>query len=360
MLLSRKELITRVRDEYPAKYGLHLLFGECLVHVKATRPDIVASLVNYCRPFVVKSGEPDIEISVHETPETDFGLHLIMKEPDPGKTKVKEEYVDFSDGRAVRKRLTGMVYFFGGGQHLAMGPCLANMNQVVNFINNRYIEWMLCRGCLLGHAAGVEHQGRGLALAGFSGTGKSTLSLHIMSRGTRFVSNDRLIVQQTARGLRMNGVAKLPRINPGTVLNNPDLSTVISDEERAAFKEIPTDVLWHVEQKYDVPIDECFGRDKFVLSAPMEDLVILNWRRDKTPLVIRRIDPFERKDLLPAFMKTPGLFIHKGEDCRLAEISEDNYAEWLSKCRVWEFAGGVDFEGATRACLGILDGGDSE
>lgn len=356
MLLSRKELVIRVRDEYPAKHDLYLLFGECLVQVLANHPDIIASLVNYCQPFVVTGGNPDIVISFHETPETDFGLHLIMKEPDPGKSKVKEEYADFLDGRAVRKRLTGMVFFFGGGQHLAMGPCLANMNQVVNFINNRYIEWMLCRGCLLGHAAGVERHGKGLALAGFSGTGKSTLSLHIMSRGTRFVSNDRLIIQQTERGLRMNGVAKLPRINPGTVLNNPDLSSVISEEERETFKEIPADLLWHVEQKYDVPIDECFGTDKFVLSAVMEDLVILNWRREPIPLVVRRVDPFERKDLLPAFIKTPGLFIHTGKDSTLAETSEDNYAQWLSQCRVWEFSGGVDFESATRACLNILDG----
>lgn len=43
------------------------------------------------------------------------------EEPDPGKSKVKEEYADFPDGRLVRKRLTGMVFVFGEGDHLAMG-----------------------------------------------------------------------------------------------------------------------------------------------------------------------------------------------------------------------------------------------
>ena len=358
-MMSREALITRVRAEYPVTHELDLLFGECRVHVQANHSYIIAGLINYCRPFVIKGGRPDLTISFHETPEADLGpvlgFDLITKDPDPGKTKIKEEYADFPDGRVVRKRLTGMVFLFGGGQHLAMGPCIANMNQVVNFINNRYIEWMLCRGCLLGHAAGVEYQGKGLALAGFSGTGKSTLALHIMSRGTRFVSNDRLILEQTKSGLRMNGVAKLPRINPGTVLNNPDLSSVIPEEEKAAFHAIPADILWYVEQKYDVPIDECFGRDKFVLNAPMEELVILNWRRENVPMVIRRIDPFERKDLLPAFIKTPGLFIHTRQDCALSEAGEESYAEWLSQCRVWEFTGGVDFHAATRACLNILD-----
>ena len=68
-----------------------------------------------------------------------------MKTPDPGKTKIKEEYVDLDDGRIVRKRLTGMLFVFGGGQNVAVGPCGANLNQVINFINNRYIEWLLCR-----------------------------------------------------------------------------------------------------------------------------------------------------------------------------------------------------------------------
>ena len=64
--------------------------------------------------------------------------------------------------------------------HAAVGPCLANDNQIVNFINNRLIEVRLRAGDLLFHAAGVARNGRGLALAGFSGAGKSTLALAIM------------------------------------------------------------------------------------------------------------------------------------------------------------------------------------
>ncbi len=353
---SRQIFILGIREEFPAEHAVFLMFGRCRVHVRANHPAIISFLSHYCGPFVVKDGTPDILITVHETPVTDLKLRLTMKEPEPGKSKVKEEYADFPDGRLVRKRLTGMVFVFGEGEHLAMGPCLANMNQVVNFINNRYIEWMLCRGCLLGHAAGVEHRGKGLALAGFSGTGKSTLSLHIMSNGTRFVSNDRLILETSENGLMMNGVAKLPRINPGTVLNNPHLAGVIPEEEKQAFRAMPEDILWHVERKFDVPIDDCFGREKFILRAPLLGLVILNWRRENTPLVIRSIDPCKRKDLLPAFMKTPGLFIHQGPDCQLPEFSDETYASWLSQVSVWELSGGVDFVKATRFCMDVLEG----
>ncbi|GAB6097033.1 hypothetical protein JCM14469_32870 [Desulfatiferula olefinivorans] len=350
------DLIERVRSRHPALWAIDLRFGDCTVHVQANRRDIVDDLSGYCRPFVVESSRPNIVISVHETDETDTGLRYAPREPDPGKAKVKEEYADTPDGRVVRKCLTGMVFVFGGGEHLAMGPCLANMNQVVNFINNRYIEWMLCRGCLLGHAAGVEYRGRGMALAGFSGMGKSTLSLHIMSRGTRFVSNDRLIIEENGKGLIMNGVAKLPRVNPGTVLNNPDLASVIPDDEQNRLRQISPADLWTLEQKYDVPIDRCFGEDRFILRAPMEHLVLLNWTRSDQPMTVRPIDPAQRKELLPAFMKTPGLFIHSVEGCNLLEGDADTYAHWLSRCRVWEFSGGVDFDKATHICLDILRG----
>lgn len=88
-----------------------------------------------------------------------------------------------------------------------------------------------------------------------------------MSNGTRFVSNDRLILEDSPDGLIMNGVAKLPRINPGTVLNNPHLASVIPEEEKQTFRDLPEDILWHVERKFDVPIDECFGQEN--LSLPL-------------------------------------------------------------------------------------------
>ncbi len=81
-------------------------------------------------------------------PAPEVGLAYIPKEPDPGKPRVKEEYLDFPDGRLVRKRLTGLVFAFNQTEHYALGPCLANLNQVVNFINSRLIQHALARGAL--------------------------------------------------------------------------------------------------------------------------------------------------------------------------------------------------------------------
>ncbi len=147
----------------------------------------------------------------------------MQKKPDPGKSKIKEEYAEIEGGRIVRKRFAGMHFIFGGELHVAIGPCLENPNRIVAFINNRFIALKLNEGCLLGHAAG-------LAPGGFFGAGKSTLALHLMSRGVTFISSDPLIVTQNcAGGLKMFGVAKLPRVKPVVFL---DFIVMESDDAR--------------------------------------------------------------------------------------------------------------------------------
>ena len=89
---------------------------------------------------------------------------------------------------------------FGGGRNLAIGPCLENSNQVINFVNNRFIEWSVRRGSLLCHAAAVSQGERGISFAGFSGMGKSTLALKTMGQGLSFVSNDRLLISRGEGG----------------------------------------------------------------------------------------------------------------------------------------------------------------
>ena len=348
---SRQALVARIREELPADRPLYLRFGRCVLAVYANRTEIVEGLERYFKPFVSESRDAAIRISVHDSPEYRLPVNYTVKTPDPGKTKIKEEYVDLDDGRIVRKRLTGMLFVFGGGQNVAVGPCGANLNQVINFINNRYIEWMLCQACLLGHAAGVILNGRGLALAGFSGAGKSTLALHLMNEGATFISNDRLMIQKRKNGLVMHGVAKMPRINPGTALNNPYLKKIMSAEEQDRFASLPEDALWDLEHKYDALITDCYGPNRFELQAAMRGLVLLNWRRDGGATEVVQVDLDERRDLLPAFMKNVGLFFLSAPRCQMPPPKEETYIDFLSRCRVLEIRGGVDFDVATRACL---------
>jgi HprK-related kinase B len=354
-LLCRQNLVERYRNEFQARHALRLQFGPTIINVTANRKEIIDGLAAYFGKFVSAEGVAQITITLHEAPAQQLPLAYTVKQPDPGKTKIKEEFVDLADGRIVRKRLTGMLFVFGGDQNLAIGPCLANLNQVVNFINNRHIEKLLCDGCLLGHAAGVVINGCGLALAGFSGAGKSTLALHLMSKGALFVSNDRLMVKDTGQGLIMHGVAKLPRINPGTAMHNDDLAGVVPPAERRQFEALPTDELWELEHKYDVYIDACFGPMRFHLQAPLHALVVINWQRTGQPLKVERVNPRERQDLLPAFMKSTGLFFTPDAECRSPQPTPEAYMDLLSLCHMYEISGGTDFDAATEACLAISE-----
>jgi HprK-related kinase B len=351
---SRTALVARIREELPAAMPLFLRFGRCTLEVQASQAAIVDDLRAYFRPFVVDRAPAEILVSVHESPAYQLPVAYTVKTPDPGKTKIKEEFFELDDGRIVRKRLTGMLFVFGDGENVAVGPCRDNLNQVVNFINNRYIEWILCRGCLLGHAAGVILNGRGLALAGFSGAGKSTLALHLMNEGATFISNDRLMIEKSKNGLVMHGVAKMPRINPGTALNNPHLRQIMSADEQTRFAALPEEELWGLEHKYDALIDDCYGPDRFELHSAMAGLVLLNWRRNGGPTAVAQVDLAARRDLLPAFMKSVGLFFRPSEKCAMPAPIEETYIAFLARCRVLEISGGINFAAATQACLQLV------
>ncbi len=325
----------------------------------AVRTDSVAlrdKLAFYFKDFLAASASADVAVTALEGPAPDpadlagLGVSLTVKQPDPGKTKIKEEFADLADGRLVRKRITGLVFLFGGGVHLALGPCAANDNQVVNFINNRFIQWTLDAGCLLFHAAGVAPAGRGQAQARFSGMGKSTLALHAMNHGLDFVSNDRLMVRRNG-ALTMYGLAKMPRINPGTVLHNPALAPVMPEADRRRFAALPPDELWSLEHKVDAFIDQCFGPGRFRLSAEMCGLVLLNWQRDGGPLHAARVDLRQRPDLLPAFMKDVGLFYSDNPDLAAPDFSAEAYLDLLDGCPVYELTGGADFAAAAQLLL---------
>lgn len=355
-LLSTKVsgLYEETTRRFPPALAVYIEFNGVVFKVTTNEAALADILKRYFGDFITTPSEPCVEITALQAPVPEVPVKLEIKKPDPGKTKIKEEFADMEDGRVVRKRLTGMLFAFGGGVHLAVGPCLDNPNQVVNFINNRYIELLLSRGCLLCHSSAVRLGRAGIGFAGSSGAGKSTLALHVLARGAHFVSNDRLMVEPRPDSLVMHGVAKLPRINPGTALSVKGLDSVMTEAERAEFSALGESELWEKEHKYDVFIDDVYGQGKFSLESPMSALAVLNWDRSGGETLVSEVDLSERTDLLRLFMKSPGLFYTPGPSAACLDHVLEDYVRILGNCRAIEFSGGVDFDAAAQKCMELL------
>jgi HprK-related kinase B len=353
------ELARRLRAGCGLSKRLELRIGECSFAITTNSEALIERLRRYFRYFPADGSAADVTVCAIERDPVDLGLEFRDWPREGGKQGRKDEYTDVRGGRVVRKVRTGMQFLIGGDTQIAFGPCLRNDNQVVNFINALYINRMLRAGWMLCHGAAVTRDGKGLAISASSGGGKSTLALHLLSRGFSFVSNDRLLVRAGEARAQMSGVPKLPRINPGTAMTNMHLSGLLPAERRRQLGEISGDQLWGLEEKYDVFIDEHFNGARFVLRAPLDALVVLNWsRRRAEPPACHRVSLADRRDLLAAVAKSAGPFFAVDDgDVPLGRglLDADRYFEELAGVPVFEICGGVDFERACRMAIDALD-----
>lgn len=278
-----------------------------------------------------------------------------VNHPEPGKHRIKEHFARLNGGTLIRKVQTGVHLAWLDGLLVAFGPLNDNPNQVVNFVNNIYLDHLLAKDGQLFHAAGVCNSlGRGIGLAGRSGMGKSTLALRLLEAGLDFVSNDRLVVQHPDGGLTMQGVPKYPRINPGTIVNQDALLPLASEVDLARYRQLSVDELWDLEEKYDAFVDEYFDGCQFRLGAKMNAFVLIDWdRKLDAPPILTQKRASEVPELIPDAMKLPGIML-PGASARIPALEVEPYQALLDQTRLYVLTGGVDFDEAARLLRSTL------
>ncbi len=340
---------------------LYLAAGSCRIAVRTNSEALMAKLTRYFSSVLVDETATDFEIIAIDSPEPNLGVEFLDWKREPGKTGRKDSYFDFPHGRLVRKVKTGLVFLQSDCYRIAAGACADCDNQVINFINAQYMNWLQRKGWLICHAAALVQNNKALAMAGFSGGGKSTLMLHMLEHAdTKYLTNDRLFIRKQSNQVLAAGIPKLPRINPGTIVHNPRLHALIPAAERDALMALPKDELWHLEDKYDVLVDDIYGQDRIIAQAPLAVFLVLNWSRDsQRPFALLPVNLAERRELLTrAIMKSPGPFYqhpdgHFHHDDEQGD--QEAYLAVLDSVPVYEARGKVDFNGLASRCIKLLN-----
>lgn len=242
----------------------------------------------------------------------------------------------------------------------AFGDIEQHPNQMINFILTQYLNQHLRQNWLLGHAAGLQIDGKGLAIAGLSGGGKSTLMLQLLENAEHFISNDRLLFSPTNSGdISLRGIPKQPRINPGTIVHNPRLHSLMSESQRATFLAMPSEELRALEQKYDAMVDELYWENCYQAQTGLEYLVILNWSALSTQATtLAQTTLSDSPHLIPALMKSPGPFYSDAQGVFLKNgiiPNPQDYVDLLGEIPVLELNGKVDFAIAKQLVLAALN-----
>jgi HprK-related kinase B len=327
---------------------LYLALGDCTLRLRSNSTVVLADLADYFSHVASAANTPDIDILAIERDAPELDVDFIDWKREPGKSGRKDSYVDLPGGRLVRKVRTGMVFLQSERHRVAAGPCLKYNNQVINFINSQYMNWLQNRGWLICHAAGLVYQGKCLGIAGFSGGGKSTLMLQLLDNDeVSYLTNDRLFIHAGSGPTLARGIPKLPRINPGTIVHNQTLHSLIPAPQREALLQLPGAELWELEEKYDVHIDRVCGPGRILAEAPIAAFLILDWQRDsEQELEVERVDLAAHRDLLGALMKSPGPFYQYPDSTfqqDTAAFDEPAYLEALENIAVYVARGRVDF-----------------
>ena len=352
-------LAERLCGEIALNHQVMIAINELVIAVHSNSERLIEKLHIYFRPFSVRATSADTTIKAIDGVIDLSDLPWMDWPREAGKRGRKEAYIDGDGFRLVRKIKTGVCILQTQHEAIIRGACTDNDNQVINVINSQYLTDRQQRGDQLCHAAACQYGDRAVAFAGLSGGGKSTLMLHCLNDPELlYLSNDRLLIDSSADQPIARGIPKLPRVNPGTILNDTNLRAMLTEEQRQHYDSVPISELWDLEDKFDVMVDQIYGENRLSAQGTLKLLFILNWKRSsEEPTVVTKIQIDERKDLLSAVMKSPGPFYIEPDGQPVAPqmpLKPDAYIRALELVDVYEISGAVDFQRAQSHVLQLL------
>jgi HprK-related kinase B len=343
--LGRNELALELEGTARPALGLSLRFIDVPIRVLTNDTDVWTRLSLYLKPYVTTEDlTPATVVTLiqgHARLEGEF-TDIARGPGGPAHEAVQE----VEGGRLILRRARGVIMGLWPGRAVAVGDLRANLKEAINLIDACYAKTMLGRGYQLLHAAGVSRGGRGAALAGVPGAGKSTAALHLVEAGFRFLSNDRILARPDPAGVDARGYPKQPQVHPGTLLHHPRLVSLLDPEERRALSALPARELWQLThgRSRAVDVDALYGPGTVCLQARLELLVLVTWTLDGAGFGVCRLDAESALARWPIYHQDLGVF-----DLDRA-ISATPTADDLAACRelvgqltVVEVSGRPDF-----------------
>jgi HprK-related kinase B len=257
--------------------------------------------------------------------------------------KAKDAFLDLPTGRFVRKMRSGVTISIQEDSWSSIwtmrGPVNRNFSQVVNIIGNIYGLHIMDRGGSMIHASTIcDDEGRAIAIMGQSGVGKSSVAVRLMELGFDFISNDRVILEppMVDNSVMAHGLPRLPRVNPGTLLDGENTRIILDATARDRYGALPREELWRVKEKYDLEVDRVLGR-RWLLSGQLKAALVLNWRHEDEGLRLQRLNSSQALTELKQVSKSFGVF-----DMRLISRSDAALAETARRIAVYRVTGHTD------------------
>jgi hypothetical protein len=163
-------------------------------------------------------------------------------------------------------------------------------------------------GALDLHAAAIERRGHAIVFAGPKGSGKTTLSLHLLrATHARWIANDRAFAVRDGTGFVLRGIPVAVKIQPATLAHLPELGRNLAGVERPFLRSLTElaratgpDASPHLELALSpAQLARRLGVDALGL-APLGALVFPEIRADRRGFGVERLDAAGVRERLAA------------------------------------------------------------